>query len=81
MSLVYTKLGGGIHGMQPKGGLSGVTLEGGNSRSMTRLVLRTAFGNGGSMYNGNIRYIPDASEVTRKKQLNTINNLYDAIKY
>jgi hypothetical protein len=81
MSLVYTKLGGGIHGVQPKGGLSGVTLDGGNRRSITRLVLRNAFGNNGRMYNGNIRYVPDASEVTRKKQLNTINNLYDAIKY
>jgi hypothetical protein len=81
MSLVYTKLGGGIHGVQPKGGLSGLTLEGGNSRSMTRLVLRTAFGNNGRMYSGNIRYVPDASEVTRKKYLSIINNNYNAIKY
>jgi hypothetical protein len=81
MSLVYTKLGGGIHGVQPKGGLSGVTLDGGNRRSMTRLVLRTAFGNNGSMYNGNIRYVPDASEVTRNKYLTIANNNYNALKY
>jgi hypothetical protein len=80
-SLVYTKLGGGIHGAQPKGGLSGLTLEGGNSRSMTRLVLRTAFGNNGNMFTGNIRYVQDSSIFTRKKQLNTINNMYNAIKY
>jgi hypothetical protein len=81
MSLVYTKLGGGIHGVQPKGGLSGLVLEGGNRRSMTRLVLRTAFGNNGSMYNGNIRYVPDASEVTRKKYLTISNDSYNAVKY
>ena len=79
--LVYSNLGGGIHGMQPKGGLSGRTLEGGNARSMTRLVLRNAFGNNGRMYTGNIKYVPDSSVLTRKKQLNIINNLYDAIKY
>jgi hypothetical protein len=81
VSLVYTKLGGGIHGVQPKGGLSGLTLDGGNRRSITRLVLRTAFGNNGSMYNGNIRYVPDASEVTRKKYLTIANNNYNALKY
>jgi DNA-directed RNA polymerase II subunit RPB2 len=80
-SLVYTKLGGGIHGVQPKGGLSGVTLDGGNRRSITRLVLRNAFGNNGRMYNGNIRYVPDASEVTRKKYLTIANNNYNALKY
>ena len=81
MSLVYTKLGGGIHGVQPKGGLSGLTLDGGNNRSMTRLVLRNAYGNNGNMYTGNIKYVPDSSILTRKKQLNIINNLYNAIKY
>jgi hypothetical protein len=79
--LVYSKLGGGIHGMQPKGGLSGLTLDGGNNRSMTRLVLRNAYGNNGNMYTGNIKYVPDSSILTRKKQLNIINNLYNAIKY
>jgi hypothetical protein len=81
MSLVYTKLGGGIHGVQPKGALSGVTLDGGNRRSITRLVLRNAFGKNGSMYNGNISYVPEASEVTRKKYLSIVNNNYNAIKY
>jgi hypothetical protein len=81
MSLIYTNLGGGIHGSMPKGGLSGYTLEGGNSRSMTRLILRTAFGNNGNSYNGNIRYVQDASVFTQKKQLISINKLYNAIKY
>lgn len=75
------KLGGGNHGMQPKGGLSGEVLDGGNSRSMKRLLLRNAFGNNGRMYYNNVRYVPDASHVTLNKKLNVTNNLYNAIKF
>lgn len=80
VALIYSKLGGGIHGAQPMGGLSGITLEGGNLRSMTRLILRNAFSSNGFIRD-NKKYVQDSSQNTRKINLNTINNLYNAIKH
>lgn len=78
-SLVYSKLGGGIHGIQPKGGLAGGTLEGGNSRSMSRFILRNTFEF--NKNENNVKFVQDSSNFTTKKRLNSINNLYNAIKF
>ena len=78
-SSIYSKLGGGIHGYQPKGGLTGGPLEGGNSRSMTRFILRNTFEI--NKNENNVKFVQDSSSFTNKKKLNTINNLYNAIKF
>jgi hypothetical protein len=73
-----SKLGGGIPGGQPRGGLIGL-MEGGGDRGMFRMILRNSLSNG---FNTDNRRKPvDSSLYTRFSKLGILTKTYNDSRF